>query len=702
MRRARPSLRSAVRLLSVVALAIVAPSCAEGPTEPPVPVAQVDVSGVPPGGVLLVGGTVPLAATPRSASGEALDRSVQWLSSNPAIATVNGAGVVTGLSAGPVEILATSGVVIGGVELSVRVAIDVPAAGAPAPTTTSVLGGAVSLTIPPGATAAAQLTVAPAADVPIDDRVLAGTTFDFGPTGTVFSSPVTMALRFDAAAVPAGRRSDLRIHRVEADGALTMLPGGAVDLATQLVTAPVSSFSTYTLVLPPQPTLILHEEGNAQLGNVGEPLGNIAAVLRDAQGRPVPLVDVTFSVMGGGGSIQGATTVESDAQGVARLPGTWTLGPAKGQNTLRAAVVGLPLAINFTATAVAPPTQLVILSAPTASISGVTLPEVITVEVRDAFNERVDTYGLPVTATLIEGTGVLEGTTTEPAPTGGSIFQTLRVNGVGPHRIAFTSGNLIADTTAVITVTQELASLAVLTQPAGATSGEPFATQPVIELRDHAGLRLQGATSEVIASAVHGPGVPFGSLSAQAVDGVATFSGLAIEGPGAQSLRFGVGNVTVISEEFVVGPPAPGVRLLVTDAPLATFTPGQSFGVPIQFDLSNAEGANLASVSVTVTWDPARFDYLDRSLGPWLDSENVPATVTADESNVASGVLILSGTANAATTSSFRLGMVLLTAKATESTVESTIGASVTQAANIAQAPVPVTVRPLLVTILVP
>jgi uncharacterized lipoprotein YbaY len=699
----RHSPRLLARLVAASVIGLGALSCAgDGPTQPPVAVALVELDGAPASGVVLVGGTANLTATPRSAEGSPLSRSVSWTSSNTAVATVNAAGVVSGLSAGPVAIIATAGGVQGVLELSIRVPVAVPAAGAPAPTTTSVLGGAVSLTIPPGATATTQLTVAPAADVPEDDRILAGTTFDFGPSGTAFSSPVTMALRFNPAAVPAGRRSDLRIHRVETNGDLTLLPGGAVDLTTQLVSAPVSSFSTYTLVLPPQPTLILVEEGQSQLGMVGQPLSNIAVVLRDAQGRPVPLVNVEFTVQSGGGSIQGATSVESDAAGVARLPGTWTMGPAKGQNTLRAAVVGAPLAVLFTATAVAPPTQIVVLSSPTASLSGVALPEPIIVEVRDDFNERVDTYFVPVTATLVEGTGTLEGTTSEQAATGGAIFQGLRVNGVGPHRIAFTSGALVADTADVITVTQELASLAILTQPAGATSGVAFTTQPVVELRDHAGLRMQGATSQVVASAVHGPGVPFGSLTAQAVYGVETFAGLAIEGPGAQSLRFGVGNVTVISDEFVVGPPPPGVRLLVTDAPLATYTPGQSFGIPIQFDLSNAAGANLASVSVTVTWDPARFDYLDRGLGPWNDSENVPVPVTADESNVANGVLTLSGTANAATTSSFRLGLVLLTAKATESTVESTIGATVTQALNISQAAVPVTVRPVLVTILVP
>lgn len=702
MRNVHSRVRLALRLGALLTLGLVAPSCsADRPTEPPATVASLDVTGAPLSGVVLVGGTASLDATPRGASGEALDRDVQWISSDANIATVSQSGLVTGVTAGPVAILAISGAVVGGVELSIRVPIEVPGVGASSPITTTVLGGAVRLTVPAGASPAPQLTVAPASEVPEDDRILAGTTFDFGPSGTVFSAPVTMSLQYNPAAVPAERRSDLRIHRVETNGDLTFLPDGQVDLVNHRVSAPVSRFSTYTLLLPPLATQILVEEGNSQLGNVGEPLGNVAVVLRDAQGRPVPLVDVVFSVLSGGGSIEGATTVESDAAGIARLPGSWILGAAKGQNSLRATVVGTQLGVTFTATAVAPATQLVIITSPAASVSGVTLPDPIIVEVRDAFDERVDTYALPVTAALIEGSGALEGTMSEQAATGGAIFQNLRVNGAGPHRIAFTSGALDGDTTVVFTVTQELASLAILTQPAGALSGLAFATQPVIELRDHAGLRLQGAASQVLASAVHGPGIPFGALTADAVDGVASFSGLAIEGAGAQSLRFGVGNVDVISDQFVVGPPPPGARLLVSSSPLANYQPGQSFGMPIEFDLSNAEGANLASVSVTVTWDPARFDYLDRNLGPWFDSENSLVSVTADESNVATGSITFSGTANAATALSFRLGQVLLTAKASESTIQSTISATVLQASNIVQTPVPVSVRPVTVTIVV-
>src|SRR5206468_435945 len=72
-----------------------------------VPVASVAVS--PATASRQVGQSVKLAATPQDAGGTALTgRVVTWGSSNPAVATVNGSGLVTGMAAGPATITATS------------------------------------------------------------------------------------------------------------------------------------------------------------------------------------------------------------------------------------------------------------------------------------------------------------------------------------------------------------------------------------------------------------------------------------------------------------------------------------------------------------------------------------------------------------------------------------------------------------------
>ncbi len=72
-----------------------------------VPVASVAVS--PATASVPVGQTVQLTATPKDANGNSLSgRTVTWASSNTAIATVSGSGLVTGVTAGAATITATS------------------------------------------------------------------------------------------------------------------------------------------------------------------------------------------------------------------------------------------------------------------------------------------------------------------------------------------------------------------------------------------------------------------------------------------------------------------------------------------------------------------------------------------------------------------------------------------------------------------
>jgi uncharacterized protein YjdB/PKD repeat protein len=77
-------------------------------TVTPIPVASVTVT--PASSSIQVNGTVHLTATPKDANGNPLSgRAVTWQSTNPAIASVDATGIVTGHAAGgPVSIVATS------------------------------------------------------------------------------------------------------------------------------------------------------------------------------------------------------------------------------------------------------------------------------------------------------------------------------------------------------------------------------------------------------------------------------------------------------------------------------------------------------------------------------------------------------------------------------------------------------------------
>jgi len=154
-------------------------------------------------------------------------------------------------------------------------------------------------------------------------------------------------------------------------------------------------------------TMSIHA-GNGQtvLAQTAVPIAP-AVLLTDTAGAPVAGATVVFTVTGGGGTLTGDTAV-SDAGGIAAVGG-WTLG-APGANTLTASAAGLP-DVQFQATGtVGAPDSLVIVSGDGQSAdAGTTLPQLLTVEVRDS-------VGNPVPAVSVAWT-TLNGSVT---PSGGS------------------------------------------------------------------------------------------------------------------------------------------------------------------------------------------------------------------------------------------------------------------------------------------
>ena len=112
-----------------------------------------------------------------------------------------------------------------------------------------------------------------------------------------------------------------------------------------------------------------------------------------------------------------------------------------------------------------------------------------------------------------------------------------------------------------VTVTQTAASLAFRVHPADAVAGAALSPAIQVEIRDEAGHRVKSATDAVTLSLVGGgQGVELeGTRTVNAVDGVATFSGLVVERAGdGYRVRARVGALeTVESEAFGVVPAAP-------------------------------------------------------------------------------------------------------------------------------------------------
>ena len=294
----------------------------------------------------------------------------------------------------------------------------------------------------------------------------------------------------------------------------------------------------------PVATNIDANSSTSQSGTVSTTVAAPSVRVSDASNNPVSGVNVTFTLTAGNGSISPASpaVVATNASGIASLT-TWTLGATPGTNTVTATAAGLagsPVTFNATGSAPAA-TQLAITTQPSGAVSGLALTTQPVIEIRDASNALVSTSSAPVTASIASGTGALVGTQTVNAVNGVATFSNLRIDGAGSHTLQFTSTGLTAATSSAFTATQQAASLQMQTQPAGATSGEAFTTQPVVRILDNAGLIVTtgaGATLSVGASIASGSGTIGGTTSVNAVNGLATFTNLSITGTGAHTIEF--------------------------------------------------------------------------------------------------------------------------------------------------------------------
>ncbi|MGE5230813.1 MAG: Ig-like domain-containing protein [Deltaproteobacteria bacterium] len=124
-------------------------ACTAEPLAPPnlIPVASVTVE--PPNPVVGVGAQAPLTPVPKDAAGNTLtNRVFTWATSDPAVATVDGQGVVTGVAAGTAQITATAEGKSGSVTLTVSttavasVTVTPPSASVNTGATTTLAGAA--------------------------------------------------------------------------------------------------------------------------------------------------------------------------------------------------------------------------------------------------------------------------------------------------------------------------------------------------------------------------------------------------------------------------------------------------------------------------------------------------------------------------------------------------------------------------------
>ena len=165
-----------------------------------------------------------------------------------------------------------------------------------------------------------------------------------------------------------------------------------------------------------------------------------------------------------------------------------------------------------------------------------------TVVVQDVYGNTVTDYAQPITLAISQkpaGTNPqLNGTTTLTPTNGVAAFTDVAIDTSGSaYTLTATSGSLSHYDSNAFSISDPAASLAFDTQPGGAKEGVAFTTQPVVTIKTASGAAATGYIGAVTLAIKPNTGVAGatlgGTTTVTAVNGVATFSGLHIDKPGA-------------------------------------------------------------------------------------------------------------------------------------------------------------------------
>lgn len=233
------------------------------------------------------------------------------------------------------------------------------------------------------------------------------------------------------------------------------------------------------------------------------------------------------------------------------------------------------------------PTQLTMVVQPSANaVVNTVFGRQPSVAVADgAGNVKTNVNGVVITAVRAGGSGNLLGTTTAVTVNGVATFTDLAADTVSTITIGFSADGLNPVTSSEVNVTairdpSVPTSLVIKTQPsATSVAGVPFATEPVIQVNDqYDNLYTNTAGLMITAARVAGNGDLQGTTAIEAIEGVASFSGLFHTVANEITIGFSAtGLVSAVSQTVTVSPAAAD-RLAFQTQP-GSATAGTPFGV---------------------------------------------------------------------------------------------------------------------------
>jgi hypothetical protein len=480
---------------------------------PPAPVASVTVTpAVTP---LSAGATVQLTAVPKDANGTPLSgRIVIWSSNDPAVASVDGSGLVSGKTPGAVRITASSEGKSGSADVNVS----------PGP------ANRLAFTVQPTTTGAGS-PITPAVQVSVRDVLgNAATGFTGNVTIGIGANPVggTLAGTKTVAAVAGvADFGDLSIDKASTGYTLSAVsPGlsGTTSSAFTIITGGISPGQSSITALPATIT-----------ASGGASLATITVTARDDQGNRVAGASVVLVATGSGNTLTQPTGT-TDAAGMA----TGTLSSTEaGTKILSVTIAGVVVAQTDTVTVTpAAVAALAFAVQPSDAVAGATIAPVVEVEIQDAFGNRVTSATHSVTVAILANPsgGTLSGTKTVSAVSGVAAFSLLSIELAGTgYTLAASATGITGATSNDFSITPGTASrLVFFAEPSNVVAGATITPAVQIEIQDAFGNRVPTATTSITLAFAANPsgGTLSGSKSRAAVAGVATFDNLSIDTAG--------------------------------------------------------------------------------------------------------------------------------------------------------------------------
>ncbi|HEX5691160.1 MAG TPA: CARDB domain-containing protein, partial [Roseiflexaceae bacterium] len=369
----------------------------------------------------------------------------------------------------------------------------------------------------------------------------------FGNTATSFSGAVTLVIKPGTGTAGASLAGTATVNAVAGVATFGGLSIDRIGTAYQLTAssgalAPADSgafditASGMTFTLQPATT------------TAGQPI-LVRVAAQDITGN----TDATFTGTvtlaiqpgtGAAGATLGGTLSVTAVNGVADFTGQGlTITRAGTGYKLLATTSGLPPAASaaFDITP-GPATVLSFTTSPTNTPAGIVFADQPVVEVHDQFGNKASNFAGTITLAIKPGTGTT-GAALAPAANltigtanGAATFSGLNINFAGADYVltATTSSLPTAESAAFnITATR----LVFATSPSNATVGTAFPSQPVVRAEDstgHLDATFNGAVTLAIKPGTGAAGATLGGVATlNAVNGVASFSGLSIDRVGS-------------------------------------------------------------------------------------------------------------------------------------------------------------------------